>query len=518
MATIYDLMQTINPDIYNNKKSSLQEIIYQQEAAKRQEALKQKLMEDQAIANSEQAPQNLQANIAPAININDLVQAQAQAQTQPQSETRPIQKSWKEKAKEDILRDINAGLAELKGMSVEDIWRGRPKIKPEQEPYQGRPKPYTTADFGKYFKKGKGFWGKTKGALADILMTLNTPEGMKLLGGATYALGGNIYTAKALADQGDIIAQRQLQEQQQYNNYIKELRDAETAYDLKAMDILGKEAYAVLKGGKDLGLLIGDKQTGRTYLPKQDEEGNINFVEVDKNSPEYKNYKVEWKYKAPLTSDQEQEKTYARGTGQTRALLEREEALRTGKAMTAAATTAAKTATELKYLPAKKEIEKMAERDIVSGENVGRVVLANTAVKDIEQAKNILFPTGKPESFRRDVIIKSKLPITGGTMPFDKESQEVSSRLRNAIAAKVLLQTGVAARPEEVDNQYKAYIANWQTNPKAALDQFNRLQEFYISYLKTMKNKKIGDINIPKNLETTTQDKKILNLRNKYKY
>jgi len=79
-------------------------------------------------------------------------------------------------------------------------------------------------------------------------------------------------------------------------------------------------------------------------------------------------------------------------------------------------------------------------------------------------------------------------------MPGDKQSQEVFSRLKSAVAAKVLLQTGVAARPEEVETQVKAYIANWKSHPEAALDQFNRLEKFYKDYTQLIQNKNVANI------------------------
>uniref|UniRef100_A0A6M3M1G0 Uncharacterized protein n=1 Tax=viral metagenome TaxID=1070528 RepID=A0A6M3M1G0_9ZZZZ len=160
------------------------------------------------------------------------------------------------------------------------------------------------------------------------------------------------------------------------------------------------------------------------------------------------------------------------------------------------------------------EAKQKVEEGKISSEQAGRYVLAKTAIDDIESAKKILFPTGKPESFRRDLAALSDMPFIGGAAPFSKEGQLLYSRLKSSVAAKVLLGTGVAARPEEVEAQIKSYVANWKTHPEAAIDEFDRLIKFYKDYLQLAEKKRI-DKTEPKQEKSI---KNVENVRSKYDY
>jgi hypothetical protein len=105
------------------------------------------------------------------------------------------------------------------------------------------------------------------------------------------------------------------------------------------------------------------------------------------------------------------------------------------------------------------------------------------------------------------------VPLIGGAMPFSEEGQKLFSRLKSAVAAKVLIQTGVAARPEEVETQVKSYIANWKTHPEAAMDEFDRLIKFYKDYTKLAETKKGSSFETKNNKKTAKEN----NVVGKYK-
>ncbi len=115
-----------------------------------------------------------------------------------------------------------------------------------------------------------------------------------------------------------------------------------------------------------------------------------------------------------------------------------------------------------------------------AGAESGRIALARESVKNIQDVKNILFPDGTPDSFKRSIAAESN--IFGG---FGEEAQKVFRKTSSSMAARQLIQTGVAARPEEVQNLERQFKANIKSNPAAAMQALDELQEFYKLYLGT---------------------------------
>lgn len=129
----------------------------------------------------------------------------------------------------------------------------------------------------------------------------------------------------------------------------------------------------------------------------------------------------------------------------------------------------------------------------ISGDVAGRVTLAKESIKDIEDVINILFPDGTPESFKRGIATGSNIP--GSNLPFigrviPKQSpirtesmQDVFRKSGKAISGRVLIKTGVAARPEEVAAEREQFLAGLTSNPESTLKGFRELQDFYRSFL-----------------------------------
>ena len=118
------------------------------------------------------------------------------------------------------------------------------------------------------------------------------------------------------------------------------------------------------------------------------------------------------------------------------------------------------------------------------GEASGKLALARESVGSIAKVKSILFPTGKPESFRRWVAAGSKIPFTGGSVPFAYDPQTVDRLLSTALSGRQLMQTGVAARPEETAALVRQFKADALSNPKAAMEALDQLDAFYKDYSK----------------------------------
>lgn len=112
----------------------------------------------------------------------------------------------------------------------------------------------------------------------------------------------------------------------------------------------------------------------------------------------------------------------------------------------------------------------------------GRYTLANESVKNIEDVKNILFPDGTPKSFRKDLAIKGQFARWGLAAPTDKDGQRLYRKLSSALSGRQLIQTGVAARPEETNLLYKQFYGNALSNPDSLFEGLNQLKDFYTNY------------------------------------
>lgn len=141
------------------------------------------------------------------------------------------------------------------------------------------------------------------------------------------------------------------------------------------------------------------------------------------------------------------------------------------------------------------ELERQKKAIQGPGAESGKVALAQESIKNIEDVKKILFPTGKAESFERGIAFKSNLPgntvpilrnIMPDVAPLSEKGQEVFRKMGASLSARQLIQTGVAARPEETAKLVAQFAPNMASNPKAALDGLNELQSFYEEYLNTV--------------------------------
>lgn len=140
----------------------------------------------------------------------------------------------------------------------------------------------------------------------------------------------------------------------------------------------------------------------------------------------------------------------------------------------------------------------------IPGGEAGRAALAfQSGEVSLPGAKAILFPDGTPQSFRADVALKARLPFYGGPLPKDTDAQNLYRFLFDSTAAKILIQTGVAARPEEVQAEIKKFIPNFLSDAQATMDGLDQLGQFYEIFLHTLKNKSLperGSLNKPQTL------------------
>ena len=145
--------------------------------------------------------------------------------------------------------------------------------------------------------------------------------------------------------------------------------------------------------------------------------------------------------------------------------------------------------------------EKQAE-ELAKGiptSEAGRISLAKESIKNIQDVKKYLFPTGKASSFKRTTAFASNLP--GGSLPllpqrgWGKAEQEVFRKMGASLSGRQLIQTGVAARPEETQKLVSQFAPSVGSNPEAALAGLNELEDFYKDYIKTVKTRGINQAN-----------------------
>jgi len=145
-----------------------------------------------------------------------------------------------------------------------------------------------------------------------------------------------------------------------------------------------------------------------------------------------------------------------------------------------------------------KSIIAQVEREIKgeSGDVAGRISLAEEAIKNISDVKSILFPSGKADSFRKDIAFGGNVPLGQAPfigalipdkIPFGKQGQEFHRKMGAALSARILIKTGVAARPEEVRAEFSQFAPEWSSNPEAALNGLNELDSFYKNFLTTVR-------------------------------
>lgn len=118
----------------------------------------------------------------------------------------------------------------------------------------------------------------------------------------------------------------------------------------------------------------------------------------------------------------------------------------------------------------------------VTPEGAGKVALMTQARQDIEEAKKILF-NDKGE-LRRITAAGMNIPYTAGV---GEESRKAYTRVRNAVAAKLRIETGAAAPVSEVDEIARRFMPSAAMDTSvSAKDKLDRLQEFMDMSLKEL--------------------------------
>lgn len=133
----------------------------------------------------------------------------------------------------------------------------------------------------------------------------------------------------------------------------------------------------------------------------------------------------------------------------------------------------------------------------IPADKAGIANLAKESLTNIEDVKNILFPRApgttayNPSSYRRDIAVQSNLPMNqapliGAVIPSNVGTygpQTVFRKVSAALSGRQLIQTGVAARPEETQKLIQQFAPSGLMSSQAALEGLTELENFYKDFI-----------------------------------
>lgn len=139
--------------------------------------------------------------------------------------------------------------------------------------------------------------------------------------------------------------------------------------------------------------------------------------------------------------------------------------------------------------PAFKQAEALdteKKKEIMKGPGAesGRVALAKEGLQSIAKVRKLLFPDGTSKSFKRSTAIQANMPGPGSVFPWGgTDVKDINRMMGTALSGRQLIQTGVAARPEESRALVAAFAPNGFSDPQAAWNGLDQLDAFYRQYL-----------------------------------
>jgi len=111
----------------------------------------------------------------------------------------------------------------------------------------------------------------------------------------------------------------------------------------------------------------------------------------------------------------------------------------------------------------------------LAGEAAGKIAMADQAVLDIRDTRNILFDS-KGE-LNRSLIAAMNIPFTAG-LPGHAEARSAYSKIHNAVAAKLRIETGAAATESEVKGILNRFLPKVSDPASVVTERLNSLETF----------------------------------------
>jgi NACalpha-BTF3-like transcription factor len=137
--------------------------------------------------------------------------------------------------------------------------------------------------------------------------------------------------------------------------------------------------------------------------------------------------------------------------------------------------------------------DKQKDIGVVPTSEAGRVALAEESLKNIDDVIGILFPSGRAKSYKRLIAAGSNIPLSGlPLIPSNigfKNPQDVFRKMGAALSGRQLIQTGVAARPEETLKLVRQFAPSGLMSSESALQGLRELKDFYSNYLRIVKTR-----------------------------
>jgi hypothetical protein len=121
-------------------------------------------------------------------------------------------------------------------------------------------------------------------------------------------------------------------------------------------------------------------------------------------------------------------------------------------------------------MAAKREEQRMA---LQTPENAGKIASTNRAIKDIDDAEQILFKNGKLD---RSTVAAASVPGTAG---LGTEARKLKSAIYNATDVILRLRTGAAANKSEVEKMADTFMPSILDSDESARYKITRLREMF---------------------------------------
>ena len=109
-------------------------------------------------------------------------------------------------------------------------------------------------------------------------------------------------------------------------------------------------------------------------------------------------------------------------------------------------------------------------------ENAGKVSMAQQSVESIGTVRNIIFD--KEGNLNRGVVMAMNLPGVSG-LPLNSQARIARSAMRNAVEAKLRLETGAAATESEVDRTIARFMPTFADTKESAKFKLDELEKFF---------------------------------------
>jgi hypothetical protein len=120
-------------------------------------------------------------------------------------------------------------------------------------------------------------------------------------------------------------------------------------------------------------------------------------------------------------------------------------------------------------------------------ENAGKVAMSQQAVEGITKAKGMLFD--KDGNFNSKLAAMISTPGFAG-LPFSSDARVARTALRNAVEAKLRIETGAAATESEVNRTLARFMPSPMDTKESAAYKLDELQKFFESSLAQTKGVK----------------------------